>query len=240
MVEKKKRSNAKKPGIPRPRRWIAGKALPHQVLEAVREEAESYFRNARGSHDWGHTERVYKLCLHIGRKERADLEILKLAALLHDIGREAEDRMNGRVCHAEKSADLARRILTKHGIKGERIAEVVRCIETHRFRGARLPDSIEGKVLFDADKLDSIGAVGVGRAFLFAGEVGARLHDPNIIVEETHPYTREDTAYREFLVKLRKIKGRIFTREGRRIARDRHRFMTDYFNRLNREVIGRT
>jgi uncharacterized protein len=95
-------------------------------------------------------------------------------------------------------------------------------------------------VFGDADKLDSIGAVGIGRAFLFAGEVGARLHDPNIVVEKTRPYTREDTAYREFLVKLSKIKHRIFTQEGRRIARDRHRFMTEYFDRLNAETMGRT
>lgn len=216
------------------------KRIPPRILEAVRLEAKSYFRSARGSHDWDHTERVFKLCLRIGRKERADLEVLRLAALLHDIGREAEDRTNGRVCHAERSAELARRILKKHGIDEKRTAEVVRCIETHRFRGEHVPDSLEGKVLFDADKLDSLGAIGIGRAFLFAGEVGAQLHNPNIIVGETRPYTREDTAYREFLVKLRKIKGRIFTREGRKIARDRHFYMAEYFKRLNREVIGRT
>lgn len=209
-----------------------------RVLNAVRQEAKAYFRNARGSHDWDHTERVYELCIRIGRKEKADLEILKMAALLHDIGREEEDRTNGRVCHAERSAALAARILKRHGIDKPRSARAVRCIETHRFRGRQVPDSLEGKILFDADKLDSIGAVGIGRAFLFAGEVGARLHDPNIRVEKTHPYTREDTAYREFLVKLGRIKGRIFTREGRRIARDRHRFMAEYFKRLNRETAG--
>ncbi len=226
-------------GIPRHRRTTLGSPLPEQVFEAVRREAKAFFRKARGSHDWDHTERVYRLCLRIGRKERADLEILKLAALLHDIGRDAEDRTNGRLCHAERSAELARGILDRHGVDEARTAAVVRCIETHRFRGRSIPDSLEGKVLFDADKLDSIGAVGIGRAFLFAGEVGARLHDPNITVEQTRPYTREDTAYREFLVKLRKIKGLIFTREGLRIARDRHRFMTEYFKRLNGEVRGR-
>jgi uncharacterized protein len=239
-MDKNKSERVKKPaGIPRSGRKPRQNPLSARVLGAVRKEAKAYFRNARGSHDWDHTRRVYELCLHIGKKEKADLETLKLAALLHDIGREAEDRANGRVCHAERSAELARRILRKQGIDKERRAEVVRCIETHRFRGGRIPDSLEGKVLFDADKLDSIGAVGVGRAFLFAGEVGARLHDPNIRVERTYPYTREDTAYREFLVKLSKIKDRIFTREGRRIARERHRFMTEYFDRLNEETAGR-
>lgn len=209
-----------------------------QVLEAVRQEARRFFRNARGSHDWDHTERVYRLCLRIGRKEKADLDVLKLAALLHDIGREEEDLSNGRTCHADRGAALAGKILKKHGIEAEQAARVVRCIKTHRYRGRLVPDSLEAKILFDADKLDSIGAVGIGRAFQFAGEVGARLHDPGIKIRQTEPYTREDTAYREFLVKLRQIKGRMFTAEGKWIARERHRFMTEFFRRLNKETRG--
>ncbi|MBN2408883.1 MAG: HD domain-containing protein [Candidatus Aminicenantes bacterium] len=239
MGKKQKRPGKEVIKPDRNERKRPGDALPERILEAIRHEAEACFRNARGSHSWDHTQRVYQLCLRIGRKEGADLEILKLAALLHDIGREAEDRTDGRVCHARESAERARRILTINGIDKKRMTAVVRCIETHRFRGRDLPDSLEGKVLFDADKLDSIGAVGIGRAFLFAGEVGARLHDPKIQVDQTQPYSQEDSAYREFLVKLSKIKDRIFTREGRRIARDRHRFMTEYFKRLNRETAGR-
>lgn len=209
-----------------------------RIFEAVREEAESFFRNARGSHDWDHTERVYRLCLRIGRKEKANLSVLSLAALLHDIGREEEDRSSGRTCHAKKGALWARNILKNSGVDEEQAVRVVRCIETHRYRGRLVPDSLEGKILFDADKLDSIGAVGIGRAFLFAGEVGARLHNPKIKIEKTKPYTKEDTAYREFLVKLSKIKDRMFTTEGRRIARERHAFMVEFFNRLNRETAG--
>lgn len=212
--------------------------LSLQLLEAVRREARKFFRSARGSHAWDHTERVFRLCLRIGRREKADLDILRLAALLHDIGREEEDLSNGRTCHAEKGAALAAKILKKHGIADERIARVVRCIQTHRYRGQLVPDSLEGKILFDADKLDSIGAVGIGRAFLFAGEVGARLHDPKIQVQKTKPYTKEDTAYREFLVKLSRVKGRMFTAEGKRIASERHKFMTEFFRRLNKETTG--
>ena len=214
------------------------KKIPSGVLEAIWRESQVFFRNARGSHDWDHTERVYRLCLRIGRKERADLDVLKLAALLHDIGRAEEDRSNGRICHAEKGALLADGILRRHRIGAERIARVVRCIETHRYRGRLVPDSLEGKILFDADKLDSIGAVGVGRAFLFAGEVGARLHNPKVEVRKTKPYTKEDTAYREFLAKLSQIKDRMFTAEGRRLARERHAFMAEFFNRLNKETAG--
>jgi len=198
-------------------------SIAPSLLAAVRAEAEGFFRDARGSHDWGHTERVRRLCLRIGRKEGADLGVLELAALLHDVGRGAEDASNGQVCHARAGAALAERILARHGLDPGLVREVAGCIR---------------KVLFDADKLDSIGAVGIGRAFLFAGEVGARLHDPAIDIRRTRPYTRDDTAYREFLVKLRRVKGRIFTREGRRIAAERHRFMVAFFERLNKETEG--
>ena len=211
---------------------------PRVPYEKVRDDARACFGSARGSHDWDHTERVLQLCLRIGRKEKADREILRLAAVLHDIGREEEDRSNGRVCHGERGAALAAGILKKHGVDHDTIARIAHCVAAHRYRGRHRPESLEAKVLFDADKLDSIGAVGIGRAFLFAGEVGARLHDPEIDVEKTKPYTRDDTAYREFLVKLSRIKDRMFTREGKRIARDRHRFMAAFFDRLNKETRG--
>jgi uncharacterized protein len=86
--------------------------------------------------------------------------------------------------------------------------------------------------------LDSIGAVGIGRAFLFAGEVGARLHNKEADIAKTKPYTREDTAFREFVVKLGRIKDRIHTAEGRRIAAERHRFMAAFFDRLHKETDG--
>lgn len=212
--------------------------LNDDLFKKIKEEAKAQFRRARGSHDWDHTERVYQICMRIGRKEKADLEVLRLAALLHDIGRAEEDRLNGKICHSEKGAVLARKILEKHGVEKGTANQVIHCIKAHRFRGGNIPQSIEAKILFDADKLDSIGAIGIGRAFLFAGEVGARLHDPQIDLKKTKPYTIEDTAYREFLVKLSRIKDRIFTREGKRIAEERHKFMVEFFDRLNRETAG--
>jgi uncharacterized protein len=213
-------------------------AIPPALVARVREEAGAFFRSARGSHDRDHTERVYRLCLKIGRKERADLGILKLAALLHDIGREEEDRSHGRICHGKSGAALAKAILEGHGCDPATVRSVVHCIGTHRFRRGAEPATLEARVLFDADKLDSIGALGIGRAFLFAGEIGARLHDKSVDVRKTKPYTREDTAYREYLVKLRRVRDRMTTREGRRIAADRHRFMAAFFARLNKETDG--
>lgn len=209
------------------------------LVASVRVEAKRFFRSARGSHDWDHTTRVLRLCLHIGRAEKADLEILTLAALLHDVGRGEEDRSNGRICHSEASARAAREILARHGLVPDRIGRVAHCIEAHRFRKNVPPVSLEARILFDADKLDSIGAVGVGRAFLFAGEVGARLHNKGIDLAKTDPYTKEDTAYREFMVKLRFIKDRMFTEEGKRLAAGRHDVMVAYFARLDAETAGR-
>jgi uncharacterized protein len=215
------------------------KPSPETLFKQIAEEAKRFFSGARGSHDWDHTQRVLSLCLMIGKKEGGNLTILRLAALLHDIGRAAEDHSNGKICHSQAGASMASQILKAHGIKKETMNRVIHCIQTHRFRKRRVPVSKEAKILFDADKLDSIGAVGIGRAFLFAGEVGARLHNQETDIQKTKPYTIEDTAFREYTVKLRKIKDRIFTEEGKRIARVRHRFMVIFFERLNKEIDGR-
>ena len=209
-----------------------------ELLNQIREEAKHYFTNAKGSHDWQHTERVYTLCMHIGEKEKARLEILKLAAILHDIGREYQDKTNGKVCHAEKGAHLAREIMERHNVSKKKVEEVIHCIECHRFRGDKIPQSKEAQILYDADKLDSIGAVGIGRAFLFAGEVGAYLHNVGVDVEKTKVYTKEDTAYREFVVKLSKVKDSMLTEEGKRLAEERHHFMEEFFDRINKEIEG--
>jgi uncharacterized protein len=208
------------------------------LLKKVRWAAERRHTGSKGSHDWEHTLRVYALALYIARKEKADIFIVSLAALLHDIARHREDRARGRLCHAREGARLAEQLLRRDKVDEDFIARVGHCIATHRFRGTLRPLSLEAKVLFDADKLDSIGAVGIGRAFLFAGEVGARLHNPEVDIGKTSPYTREDTAHREFMVKLRRIKKRMLTREGRRLARERHEFMKRFFERLGQEVRG--
>ncbi|NQU79228.1 HD domain-containing protein [Candidatus Woesearchaeota archaeon] len=210
------------------------------ITTRIREDVEQRFDSARGSHDWEHTERVYNLCVSIGEKEGADMDLLKIAALLHDIGREEQDKAKGKVCHAERGAEIASEILKQHGLDDEKVDRITHCIQCHRFRNSNIPQSTEAKVLFDADKLDAIGAVGIGRAFLFSGEVGARLHNPDVDIEKTEEYTREDTAYREYMVKLRKIKDRMLTEEGRRVAEDRHQFMVDFFNRINDEVKGKS
>jgi uncharacterized protein len=209
------------------------------TLDDLIEYAKKRFVTARGSHDWDHTERVYRLCMHIGRVEGADLEVLAVAAFLHDVGRSYEDESKGSVCHAEKGAEIARTLLVSYPLSDEKKQNIVHCIGSHRFRGNNAPGTLEARILFDADKLDSIGAIGIGRAFLFAGEVGAKLHNPEADLHNTRPYSEEDTGYREFKLKLSKIKDRMLTAEGNRLAGERHTFMEGFFKRLQQEYEGK-
>jgi uncharacterized protein len=210
-----------------------------ELTEKLRRLADPYHDGMGGCHGPDHTERVHKTALHLGRLMEARLDILSAAALLHDIGRMYETREQGKICHAEKGAELARKILEKLSFAPSTIDEIAHCIETHRYRGDNIPMTLEAKILYDADKLDSIGAVGIGRAFLFAGQTGAKLHnDTDVDILDCKPYSKEDTAYREFKFKMSKIKDRMLTSEGRRLAEERHVFMEVFFERLERETKG--
>jgi uncharacterized protein len=208
------------------------------TIQDIKAFAMKCLSNAHGSHDWDHTQRVYNLCLHIGHVEGADTEALKIAAYLHDVGRPYQDESKGTICHGEKGAEMAGALLEEYPVSDAQKANIIHCIRSHRFRGACRPETLEAKVLFDADKLDAIGSIGIARTFQFAGEVGAKLHNPYINPEDTEPYTKEDTGYREFKLKLSKIKDRMLTAEGRRMANERHAFMEMFFERFLQEHEG--
>lgn len=211
-----------------------------EIIEQIKNEVKYLLEESSDGHDWDHTERVFNLCKTIGEHEYVDMEIILISALLHDIGRPEESRTKGKICHAELGAVLAEGILIRYGLTPEKIEEIKHCILCHRFRNNHEPKSIEAKVLFDADKLDSIGAIGIGRAFVFAGAHGNKVHNsPNVNLESTESYSKEDTAYREFNFKLKKIKDKLFTEYGKKLAKERHEFMEQFFNRLNKEVIGK-
>lgn len=212
--------------------------MQEDLLAQIRSIAKSIFASAAGSHDWEHTLRVHRLCRKIGPVENADMLVLEAAAYLHDIGRSAQDKSNGSVCHATKGAEMAVGLLSDLAVGEDQKQNIIHCVASHRFRGADAPVTNEAKVLFDADKLDAIGAVGVARAYLFAGELGACLHNPNISIEDTLPYSRDDTGYREYIVKLSKIKNRILTGEGKRLAKKRHEFMNFFFQQFLEEYDG--
>lgn len=211
--------------------------------EKIRIKAKSFFENASGCHDWSHVERVTKLALKIGKKEKADLDILEIAALLHDIGRKEEIKSKGSFCHAEKGAEFAIGILENFKLKKEDIDNICHCIISHRYRNNHVPATIEAKVLFDADKLDSIGAVGIARDFLFAGNAGSNClytgNEKRIAAQEkNYSYTKEDSAILEYEIKLKKIKNKMLTKTGKDFAKERDVFMKGFFKQFWKEVAG--
>ncbi|NCN87197.1 HD domain-containing protein [archaeon] len=208
------------------------------MIEQLKEEIK-YLMGESGCHDWEHVIRVYNLAKHIGEKEGCDMEILELSAILHDVGRSEESRTKGELCHAQVGAVIAEGILQNYQISSEKIEKIKHCILTHRKRKGLEPESKEAKVLFDADKLDSLGAIGIGRLFFFACEHGAKVHNsPDVDIENTESYTKEDTAYREYYHNLKNLKDRFYTEEGKKIAKERLEFMKEFFERINSETRG--
>lgn len=212
-----------------------------KIIIEIENKAKKYFEGADGCHDWRHVERVRNLSLKIGKKEKANLNILEIASLLHDICRRED---NGSFCHAEKGREEAEKILENYDtIKKEDKENILHCILTHRFRNNNVPETIEARVLFDADKLDSIGAIGLSRAFLFAGSSGAKhLYTGNekeiAKVGKDMSFTKEDTAILEYEFKLKKVKDMMMTKTGKEIAKNRHSYMKDFIKRFWEEVKG--
>ena len=190
-------------------------------------------------HDYDHSLRVYKNALKLARHCGGDLEVIAAAAMLHDVGRKEETASKGAVCHAEVGALISRAYLEKRGFDSKFVDAVVHCIERHRFRRGLVPETLEAKILFDADKLDSIGPVGLGRAFLFAGNAGARLHNSKSEALAAEEYSYQDTAYREYLVKLSKVHERMLTPQGRETALYYTEFMKKFFNEMNLQIKGK-
>ncbi len=214
--------------------------LNPKISTQLRKIAETYCDAEGGCHGPDHAQRVENTALYIGEHMGARLDILAAGAILHDIGRKKETAQKGTICHAVYGAELARPILQKFNFENHDIEAICHTILCHRYRGKNLPQAIEAKILFDADKLDSIGAIGIGRAFLFAGEIGAKLHNEQKDISGTKSYTIDDTAYREFKVKMAKIKDRMLTPIGKKLAIERHAFMEIFFHRLDKEIFGST
>jgi len=212
-----------------------------EALAKVREMAEEILEASPRCHDWDHTQRVCAVALHLAEAEGADRDVVEAAAVLHDIGRASEIQAQGKSCHAREGAARVPELLRSAGIEDEAfIRHVADCVLTHRYRKREehRPVTLEAQVVFDADKLDSMGAIGIGRAFHFAGNIGARVHNTAEEALGSEEYGHEDSAYREYLVKLRHLHEALLTAAGKRMGEERHRFMVEFFERLEREVKG--
>jgi uncharacterized protein len=204
------------------------------------EQARQYYTNADPVHDFNHILRVLRLAERIGAAEGADLEILRAAALLHDAAGAAGGSA-GRSTHQAASAEVAQAVLAAEGWPPARIEAVLHCIRAHRFRGSEAPATLEAKILFDCDKLDVLGAVGVARTVAYAALAGEPLTgEPSERFKtsgEKEP-GEPHTPLHEFLFKLRHIRDRLHTTSARALAADRHRYLAEYFERLARESAG--
>ncbi len=209
------------------------------MLLRLMREVRRRLQNSPACHGWDHTLRVLANTRVLLAEETADRVVAEAAAVLHDVGRADEMSSRGKTCHAELGASLSNDILRQLGVVDEAfISHVAACVRTHRYRARsdEKPASIEARIVYDADKLDSIGAIGIGRAFHFAGRIGARVHNSRDEALNSPSYSHEDSAYREFLVKLQHVHGAMLTAAGRRLAEERHAFMTAFFDQLNREA----
>jgi uncharacterized protein len=207
-----------------------------QFTPSLIQRAKKAFDGQDPAHDWAHNLRVLVMAERIGQEEGADMEILRYATLLHDIGR-AEERRTGE-CHAEISARWSKDWLLEEGLfanlsdehRERKLVTIQKAIISHRFRKDAPPTTLEEKILFDSDKLDSIGAIGVGRAFTYSGVINQSIQ--LIEGEEGH------TPLGEFEVKLVKLKDRLYTETARHVAEERHQFMVQFFQRLQDEFKG--
>ena len=190
-------------------------------VEKIRMYAQSVTRDT-GSHGFDHTKRVVGLCNLIGNREGARMDILIPAALLHDIARSAEKERG--IPHEAEGAQKAEEFLGSIGYDPAVIPEISGAIRTHRFRSEEKPVSLEAKILSDADKLDAMGAVGIARTFIRAGE---------------HQGTMED-AVGHFHDKLLRLHEHMYTGTAQAIAAERHEILVQFLRELARECVSDT
>lgn len=206
-------------------------------------EAKSWYETADPVHDFDHVLRVYRIAERLAIAEGADLEIVQAAALLHDsVGSAPGEQGTARAEHHLASAEFAGEILGKKGWPPEKISAVQHCIRAHRFRGKEdQPETIEAKVLFDADKLDVLGAIGAARTIAYAALDGKPAYaEPSDRFLETGEKLPEEThsSYHEFIFKLRHVRDRMFTASGKALADERHAFLLKFYEQLQAEVRG--
>jgi uncharacterized protein len=208
---------------------------------------------ACSAHNLAHIWRVFHLCLQLAEGEKdVDSTVLKLASLLHDIARVREDTDDtGMTDHAVLGAAMAGLILRDAGYPEATIRHVCSCIATHRFRGDAIPATIEAKLLFDADKIDSLGAVGIARAYMLAAGYGEEMYSGENVADyiaRNHvggtatgriKVLGERTPNLEFEIAFKHIPDRLFTPQARAIAAGRLAVMQAYFDRLRLELDGR-
>lgn len=205
------------------------------------DQARAWYDPRDPVHGWDHVVRVLRMAERLAAELGADVDVVRAAALLHDASGAAPGEAGGRAEHENDSAEFARRILAQEGWPKDRIEAVADCIRAHRFRGRDRPRSLEAKILFDADKLDVMGAFGAARTIGYAVQAGTPIYaEPSAHFMgsgELEPGELH-SAYHEYLFKLRRVRERLQTEPARRLGESRHRALAAFFDQMAAEARG--
>ncbi len=223
--------------------------LAEHLETKVWEIVDSYYTKGDWAHGRSHIERVLRTAVEIGKREGADLEIIKLSAILHDIfaNEEKHKGVEG-FRHEIEASKEARKILKRLGLADKTVDAVCHCIESHRKRTGKIqPQTIEAKCLFDADKLDCIGAIGIGRSAFMSLDLGQEFYKEEDIDVYKRKNIRPDgtiidyaqhSSNLEYELSLKEVANRMSTETGRRLAKQRSAFMDEFYSRLGKELKG--
>lgn len=217
-------------------------AMEHSViLSRTADHVRNLLSGDSAGHDWWHIERVRRVAVTIAREEQADLFLVELAALLHDV---ADWKFAGGDEEAGPAA--ARKWLISLEVDEPTIDHVCRIIGQLSFKGAGVAtpmDSLEGACVQDADRLEAIGAIGIARTFAYGGWKGQPMHDPDLPPQLHGSFTEykqnKGTTINHFYEKLLLLKDRMNTAAGKRMAEARHQFMQQYLDQFFAEWEGK-
>lgn len=205
------------------------------MLEKTKDFVKGSLREMDPGHDWFHAERVWKLSRRIAEKEKSDLTVVQLAALLHDVA-------DSKFVSQEESIKKIEEFLKTLGLEKNKIENILHIIENISFKGAGAKNkikTIEGKIVQDADRLDALGAIGIARCFSYSGHKKTPLNDPDIkpriYISEEDYRKNNGTAINHFYEKLLLLKDRMNTEPARRMAEERHKFMEEYIRQFLKE-----
>ena len=214
----------------------------NHILDKTKSFVKKTLEHAEGGHDWFHTQRVFKNALLIAKTESVDIQVVALAALLHDI---ADSKFhNGDETIGPK---MARTFLFGENVDSEIIEHVVKIIENMSFKNSFDKEnsftSKELDVVQDADRLDAIGAIGIARAFNYGGFKNRTLYDPDIapklnMTKEEYKKSKAPTI-NHFYEKLLLLKDKMRTKSAKNIAEKRHQFMQQYLEQFFLEWEGK-
>jgi len=200
---------------------------------------EAYMLSAMedSAHDPEHIYRVLHNALLIAQEEEVvDYDVLITACLLHDVGRKAQFA-DPQVCHAQAGSEMAYHYLMEQGKPEEFCEQVRHCIRTHRFRSNDQPRTIEARILFDADKLDVTGALGIARTLMYKGNTAEPIYHlrPDGSVSDG---TEDDrpSFFREYVFKLDKIYDRFYTAKGAQLAENSRQAAKDFYDALYQQI----